>query len=495
VESRVKILRPRERVVRPAAHRTCARIEERPRQALEISAEEGREPEGLAGQGSSFPVDAALMARPVRERPEAEYRRGAAVFEEKGRHVRDIQHIRKIAFFGHFDSSNFGNESTLQAILHHLRCYQPDAEVTCISTGPEATIATHHIEAIPLADRPFQSWDPRNPLARVLRKICIGLPNQLYQWIKALVRLRHTDMVIIPGTGLLTDAYGLFNEGPYTLLKWSLMAKVCRCKLLFVSVGAGPLYGTPGRCFVKLALSLADYRSYRDNSSMYYVKGIGFRADNDRVYPDLAFSLPEDIIPHRDTEKSCRSVVGLGVMEYAGKYSAANPSDTTYLAYLENLAEVVEWLVARKYDVRLLSGDVGDMRTRRQLRALLRKRLPVCDEEHIIDEPIHSVEDLLFQIGKTNIVIATRFHNVLFALLCNKPVISLSFHHKCESLMSAMGLMEYCLDINDFNSERLIDKFCDLEINSSKLKPLIKEKTIAFRKALDEQYKLIFKEM
>jgi hypothetical protein len=71
----VKILRPLKRVVRPAAHRTCARIEERPRQALEISAEDGREPEALAGQGSSFPIDAALVARPVQERPEAEYRR------------------------------------------------------------------------------------------------------------------------------------------------------------------------------------------------------------------------------------------------------------------------------------------------------------------------------------------------------------------------------------------------------------------------------------
>jgi hypothetical protein len=40
-----------------------------------MSAEEGRKPEALAGQGSSFPVDAALVARPVRERPEAEYRR------------------------------------------------------------------------------------------------------------------------------------------------------------------------------------------------------------------------------------------------------------------------------------------------------------------------------------------------------------------------------------------------------------------------------------
>jgi polysaccharide pyruvyl transferase WcaK-like protein len=105
---------------------------------------------------------------------------------------------------------------------------------------------------------------------------------------------------------------------------------------------------------------------------------------------------------------------------------------------------------------------------------------------------VDSVEDLLSQIASTEIVVATRFHNVLLALLCNKPVIAISFHHKCESLMSAMGLSSYCLDINELKAETLIDKFCDLETNACKLKPLIREKVIEFRRALDEQYNLIF---
>jgi polysaccharide pyruvyl transferase WcaK-like protein len=400
---------------------------------------------------------------------------------------------KKIAFFGHFDSTNFGNESTLQAILYHLRCFQPDAEVTCISTGPEATIATHQIEAIPIAETFLKSWSPRNPLVRVVRRVCVVIPSELYLWVKGLIRLRRTDMLIIPGTGLLTDAFGLRGWGPYNMVKWSLIAKACRCKLLFVSVGAGPIYAALGRYFVKLALSLADYRSYRDNSTVEYLKGIGFRADNDRVYPDLVFSLPEAVIPHQDTKKGRRSVVGLGLMAYAGKYSVSTPSNEIYLAYLENLARFVKWLLAHEYDVRLLIGDVVDMPVTQEFRGLLRERLSVCDEGRIIDEPVFSVKDLLSQIAATDIVIATRFHNVLLALLCNKPVISISFHHKCESLMSEMGLSAYCQDINDLKTDWLIDKFCDLETNAGKLKPLIREKARQFRKALDEQYNFIFK--
>src|SRR5215831_1483026 len=186
---------------------------------------------------------------------------------------------QKIAFFGHFDSTNFGNECTFQAFLYHLRCFQPDTGVICISTGPDATIARYHIEAIPVCEKWFvRSWAPRNPLIRALRKLCVGLPNEVYGWIKGLIRLRHTQMLIIPGTGLLTDAGGLLNWGPYNLFKWSLIAKACRCKLLLVSVGAGPISGTLGRWFVRSILSLADFRSYRDNSTRKYLEGVGFHA-------------------------------------------------------------------------------------------------------------------------------------------------------------------------------------------------------------------------
>jgi polysaccharide pyruvyl transferase WcaK-like protein len=93
------------------------------------------------------------------------------------------------------------------------------------------------------------------------------------------------------------------------------------------------------------------------------------------------------------------------------------------------------------------------------------------------------------------VVVATRFHNVLLALLLNKPAISISFHQKCDSLMSAMGLSEYCQDIKHLGSERLIEQFCELQKNAPWLKSLIEEKTEQFRNDLDDQYNVIFKEI
>jgi polysaccharide pyruvyl transferase WcaK-like protein len=418
------------------------------------------------------------------------------IVKEKGGNLKEAnEKLKKIFLFGHFGTLNFGNESTLQAILYNVRRLLPEAELACICSGPEATAATHTIEAVSISSIVVKRWGLRSPLARSLRKVFIGIPSELYRWLNAFRALKGADMFIVPGTGLLTDAYGLSRWGPYNLFKWSAMAKLRRCKVLFVSVGAGPIYGTLGKYLVKSALSLADFRSYRDESSREWLKGIGFRADNDQIYPDLVFSLPETVIPLQDNKQRSRSVVGLGLMEYAGRYSVANPSSGTFVTYLENLVVFAEWLLAREYDVRLLIGDDYDNPVTQEFRSLLKKRLGTYDEQRIIDQPVFSVEQLLSQLAATDIVVATRFHNVLMALLLNKPVIAISFHHKCASLMSQMGLSEYCLNINHFSAERLIEQFCGLGKNAEKLRPVIREKAINSRAALDEQYRLIFQGM
>jgi polysaccharide pyruvyl transferase WcaK-like protein len=400
----------------------------------------------------------------------------------------------RISFFGHFGTLNLGNESTLQAILCHFRHLLPGARVTCICTEPEAVAAAYHIEAIPIRRNVVGPWKMHGLVTRWLRKLIVGIPMELYRWFEAYRRTENTDMLIIPGTGLLTDAYGLLNWGPYDLFKWSLISKLRGCKILFLSVGAGPVHSALGKFFVKFALSLASFRSYRDEASMKYLRAIGVPTDGDRVYPDLVFSLARSLIPDQTVKRGTQHLVGLGLMLYAGKYSVKSPTTATNTAYLDNLVVFANRLLLQGYDIRLLIGDAcDDQQITREFKSLLRTQVAAYDDDRIVDEPAHSTEQLLSQIAETDVVVATRFHNVLLALLLNKPVIAISFHHKCAALMEQMGLSEYCHDINHMNSDRLIEQFQELERNAEKLKPLIRENVEQARKALDEQYNLIFK--
>ena len=401
----------------------------------------------------------------------------------------------KIGLFGHFGAGNFGNESTLQALLSHVRCLVPHAGVTCICSVPEIVASHYSIDAVPMIDVVVRPWNLRNPLARLFRKVFVGLPSELYRWLKGVQTLRDSDALIIVGTGLLTDAFSLAGWGPYSTFKWSVIAKLCRCQLFFVSVGVGPLQRATGRFLVKSSLSLADFRSYRDAATLQYLKGIGFQPHDDRIYPDLAFSLPPALLAPDRTTKGRRLVVGLGLMTYSGMYGVERTTSEDYAAYLETLVEFARWLLARDYEIRLLIGDRSDAPVIQEFRALLKQRSVTYEEGRIVDEPVASVEDLLKQIAATDFVVATRFHNVLLSLLLNKPSIAISFHHKCSSLMSQMGLSEYCQDINRLNADKLIEQFCDLEKNADRLRPLIKDKAEEFRRALDEQYNRIFKDL
>jgi polysaccharide pyruvyl transferase WcaK-like protein len=398
---------------------------------------------------------------------------------------------KKFAFFGHFDGTNFGNECSLQTILYHLRRLQPEADVTCICSGPQTTATTYHVRALSFTGVFRRRWTPRNPLTKVIRKIWVAL-RQPFQLARCFWILRSTELLIVPGTGLLTDAYGLRGWGPYGLLKWSLIAKACGCKVALVSVGAGPIHGTIGRWCIKLILSLAEFRSYRDVSTVRYLEKAGLVRDDAAVFPDLAFSLPECMIPHRNGAVAGRPVAGLGVMEYPGNYGAYGQAEAAYPEYLEALVESSKWLLDHGYDIRLLSGDSIDSHARRAFRRMLQERLVAYDCDRIIDEPPASVADALSQIALTDFVVATRFHNIIFGFLCGKPVISISFHHKCESLMATMGMSEYCLEMDGLTADRLIGALGRLEANVHTLRSSIMERTTEFREALDRQYDMLF---
>lgn len=394
-----------------------------------------------------------------------------------------------IAFFGHFGTRNTGNESTLLAILSHLRQTFPGARFLCVCTNPDAVTATYGIDAVAISNREARLWDRRLGFGLRVVTAFAGVAEEVTEYVRAYRTLRETDTLIVPGTGLLTDAYGLSGWGPYNLCKWTLMAKARRCRVLFVNVGAGPIYSLPGRLLVRSALSVANYRSFRDTSSTEYLDSIGLNVTRDPIYPDLAFSLQEPAASGHSLPAP-RRVVGLGLMVFDGKLDAEASVRETYAAYLNALRVFVEWLLERDYDVRLLLGD-GDTPAIDDFTSLLQAR-GAYDAERVIAEPIGSVPELLAQIAACDVVVATRFHNVLLALLVNRPVIAISFHHKVASLMYQMGLRGYCQDIRRLDAGCLIDQFQEVERDNEKIKKVIRKKVDEFRRALDEQHAMLF---
>jgi polysaccharide pyruvyl transferase WcaK-like protein len=433
---------------------------------------------------------------------------------------------RKIALFGNFGTGNLGNECTLQAMLYNLRRCIPNAEISCICPRPEDTALRYSISAFPIRApfpiRELFKMRPRkdNGAKERSKRTLVGIPIELqgrfkaitrlkalfraiaypllapYRWFKAITVLSDSEMLVMTGTGMLGD-FGIRPLGlHYDILAWSIMAKLCRCKLLFVSVGAGPISHPVSRYLVKVALALADYRSYRDTFSKTYLESIGFDVRKDTVYPDLAFSLPRAMLPYRHIPDGHGSVIGVGLMNYYNRRATSEKDETIYRDYIAKVAIFVAHLLERNYTVRILIGDIAyDNSVRQHLRELLEARGLKYESRKIIDEPASSVEMLLSQLVATDVVIASRYHNVLLALMLSKPVVAISYHNKFDPLMTGVGLAEFSLDIEHIDIRKLIEQLTHLEENLENLKTRLERKTEIYRRALDEQYDRIFQEV
>src|SRR5260370_40711351 len=97
----------------------------------------------------------------------------------------------------------------------------------------------------------------KSPVIKLARKVFVYLPIEIIHWIKAFRTLANTEALFVPGTGLVTDAYQTSFGFPYEIFMWSVIATLRRCKMMYVSVGAGPLDRPLSRWFIKSALSRA----------------------------------------------------------------------------------------------------------------------------------------------------------------------------------------------------------------------------------------------
>jgi polysaccharide pyruvyl transferase WcaK-like protein len=153
----------------------------------------------------------------------------------------------------------------------------------------------------------------------------------------------------------------------------------------------------------------------------------------------------------------------------------------------------VLWLGARGYRVRLLGGDERDTAAHRDFLAMLRDG---DSEGGRLDgwlsvEPTDTIDQLIGQIAATEVVVATRFHNVLCALMLAKPTISIGYARKNDALMQEMGVDGYCQHIDHLDVDRLIAQFEALTAGKAILSEGLRRQAQRQRDALRQQERLL----
>jgi polysaccharide pyruvyl transferase WcaK-like protein len=247
------------------------------------------------------------------------------------------------------------------------------------------------------------------------------------------------------------------------------------------------------RLFVRIALRIAAYRSYRDAESKEAVRAF-VDVTGDPVYPDLAFSYPYAIggTSNRSGSRDPRLLVGVSPIAYCDPRVWPQRDNKRYTAYLSQLTGFVKWLIKEQYRVLLFTTDSPDMATVSDLQAAISEMAGGADAIETLPGSLdQSPDSLLKAISRADLTIASRLHGVILSHLNATPVLALSFDQKVDAHMQAIGQKDYCLNIDRLQLETLIDRFGNLKAARHREAENLHAAALRFRHLLDEQYERI----
>lgn len=429
---------------------------------------------------------------------------------------------KRIGVFSHGGTKNLGDEALLAAVIQNVRLRVPNAQVIGFTINPQDTQNRHHITAFPIRQHsPAPSMnDSDSPEPRQSSSSVTGNPMPVRPGLKAKVkaipglralvqairrfleiatavlaepkfllesyrRLKGVDLLLVAGSQQLNDGYGGAWGFPYTLYKWTWLAKLTGTKVAILSVGAGPIDSPLSKWFFKRVLDRVDYRSYRDAISSRLMESLKIKG-NHPVFPDLVYSLQLPAAKPAPS-RAMRAVVGANPVPFFDGRYWPTPDPPRYEDYVRKFARFAEWLDKSGHAVLFFPTQVrADSLTIADIRKAMNGS--GNSPNMLAGQKIEVLEDLVSEIAQADFVIANRYHGILISLMMNKPVLGVAYHEKSRALLAQAGQGDYVLNIGDFKTEDLIERFQALEANAPAIKKQIAECMAPLRKALDEQY-------
>jgi len=392
----------------------------------------------------------------------------------------------RVGLFGLLGSGNIGNDASVEAIMRYLRIEYPDATIDAMCMGWKRMHDRYGIVATP-----FQ-WQQEHMHPGLSGKALAAL-GKVIDSFRTAGWVRGHDVVIIPGMGILDPTLPLNPWGvPYAVYLLAAWGRLFGAKVALVAVGADQASAKTTRWLYNRTARLAAYVSFRDESSRKTLQGEGVDVSAFRVHPDLVWTIP---VTREEPEDP--KLVAVGVMAYHGGQADRGRAGEIYASYTESLAEFIRWLLDSGHDVRLFYGDEVDKPALEKILADVRSSLPGLAPERLIPYYPTRYEEVTELLGPVAAVVATRFHNLMFALKLAKPTIALSYARKIDSMMADLGLGEYCLPAGSIDVEALKALFTEVETRridiSREVGKVVSERSQAARAQLTELSKVLFK--
>ena len=391
---------------------------------------------------------------------------------------------RRVAFISPCGWGNLGDAAIQESFIHGARTrIGPDIEIVGITLNPFDTELRHGVPALPMEARspglirrrkPGRSPDGhgdskqlealsvgrralRTPLLRPLRvglRAARSVAREALHWVLAFRTLRRCDLLVMSGGGQLDEYWGGPWAAPYSLWKWSFVARLTGTPLFVLSVGAGTIRTTMGRRFFRSILRQARYFSLRDPRSAMIARDLLGNGQEVPVVADLAFGHAANasstpVLPERTTV-AVSPIAFLDPTVWPVKDAEAHAS------YVECLVDLTKLLVAHGHRVLICVSNSPD---RRPARTVYERSDDGSGAVNLVETS--STEELLACFRSSHVAVVSRLHGAILANILRVPTVSISYDWKVDEHARSVGLGEWIVQIGDFDPAdvvRLVDE-------------------------------------
>ena len=389
------------------------------------------------------------------------------------------RHLR-IALFGRFGTGNLGNDALLLAAVGRLRGHDPHVDLMCLCNAPAEVERLYGLPAKSIRRHTDKELSSRRILpVRVGRRILDFL--RMY-WL-----MRSVDLVMVPGTGVLEGGTRRAGSFVSTLLMTALTARIAGTRVALVSVGVNLSARRSTNTVLRWTMRLAHYRSFRDAHSQRCAVRLGVQPTLPRAYPDLVFGID---LPAWPATQPSSGLVGVGLMDCRSVFFGNDPVRRDAIAdgYLESITSLVGWLLDRGKHVLLLTGAWKDEEIAEQVVSRLPRRTQGASIKIARSK---SIVELMSYMRHVDFLIASRYHNIVAAMLTETPVISIGYGPKHTELMIAMGLEQFVQAADRIDDARLREQCSQLERSAAKISSQARRTKVEFQDLVNQQWSIL----
>lgn len=303
--------------------------------------------------------------------------------------------VKRISISGYYGFGNTGDEAVLAGILLGLKGQtQEPVEITVLSASPQMTASLHSVKAV-----------NRSALCQLIRA------------------LKTSDLLISGGGSLIQDVTSFRSAGYY--LGVIALAKACRCKVMILGQGVGPINRSVTRLLARRILQRVDLITVRDQESADLLKSMGVSRPPVYVTADPTFVLApcapaeaEGLLKESGLDSS-EEIIAVGLREWS------QPGLETAIA--AGLKTAAQSLPARFLLLTMQpSQDEG-----------IAKRVGEIIGSAVVQPRIWTPTQMLGVLARCRLVIGMRLHALILGAAAGVPALGIVYDPKVKAFLKA----------------------------------------------------------